>query len=376
MDNVLIREEIDGKSIIWFATTNKYIVVEHLVADILISINHKIHFDIISNDLSNSLNIPLKEASNFINDVYINLYKKNTSKEKSAAINFSEKPVTNYKALKFYKIGNLIFRIDYQSDFEEYLIHPKFSHLEIPKTENFTKHYQIYTENENTILFENQKFIGVWHRKDIHYFQGKFSMLLVQMMHQKPEDEWLGVFHASGLANDKKAILLLGDSGNGKSTSLSILQANGLTCLADDFVPVDTSKQHVHTFPSAISIKRNSLPVLLPLYPELENTAEFHFKRLQKIVRFLPPNNSDYNLNLPCNDIVFIKYIPNSNLDFKVISKVEAFQQLVPDSWISSNPENVTTFLSWFKHLNCYQLSYSNNNKMVETIKNILNDDI
>ena len=48
-------------------------------------------------------------------------------------------------------------------------------------------------------------------------------MELLQKVHQKEEEEWLGVFHASALGDGKKAILFLGDSGNGKSTSLSAL---------------------------------------------------------------------------------------------------------------------------------------------------------
>lgn len=73
---------------------------------------------------------------------------------------------------------------------------------------------------------------------------------------QKEEDKWLGVFHASAVSNGEKAVLFLGDSGNGKSTSLALLQANGFTCLADDFVPVDAEKRAVYSFPAAISIKR------------------------------------------------------------------------------------------------------------------------
>lgn len=47
-------------------------------------------------------------------------------------------------------------------------------------------------------------------------------------------------------------MLFLGDSGNGKSTSLSLLQANGFTCLADDFVPVDANTKKVYSFPAVI----------------------------------------------------------------------------------------------------------------------------
>ena len=83
---------------------------------------------------------------------------------------------------------------------------------------------------------------------------------------------------------------------------------------------------------------------MLPFYPELENAAEFHFKELNKIVRFLPPKNTKAIKNLPCKALVFIKYQKDSPLNFKAISSLDAFQKLVPDSWLSPIPKNTETF--------------------------------
>ncbi len=171
-------------------------------------------------------------------------------------------------------------------------------------------------------------------------------------------------------------MLFLGDSGNGKSTSLALLQANGFTCLADDFVPVDAQKQEVYSFPAAISIKKSSLETLLPVYPELETSAEYNFKRLNKIVRYLKPNNNDFFAHLPCHDLVFIKFEKDAKLICKKISKIDAFQQLVPDSWLSPKKENAQIFLDWFEGLNCYQLIYSNNEEMIKTVTKIFNNEL
>ena len=201
-------------------------------------------------------------------------------------------------------------------------------------------------------------------------------MMMIQNMHQKEEDKWMGVFHASAVSNDKKSVLFLGDSGNGKSTSLALLQANGFTCLADDFVPIDIEKKEVYSFPASISIKKNSIPTLLSLYPELETSTEYHFKTLNKIVRFIKPNNDNFFNHLPCNDLVFIKYEKNSPITFNPISKINAFEQLVPDSWLSPIEENAQIFLNWFENLNCYQLTYSINNEMIATVHKIFNDEL
>ena len=170
-------------------------------------------------------------------------------------------------------------------------------------------------------------------------------------------------------------MLFLGDSGNGKSTSLALLQASGFTCLADDFVPMDAEKQEVYSFPAAISIKKNSLETLLPIYPELKTSAEYHFKRLNKIVRYLKPNNTNFFTHLPCHDLVFIKYEKDSPLICKTIDKLEAFLQLIPDSWLSPKMENAQVFLNWFGGLNCYQLMYSENEKMIAKVAEIFEKD-
>ena len=378
MEKKIITKELDDNStIVWFSKTNNYLVVNPIVANLLNDFENNIDHKKIASNLASHFRDSIEKTTQFVKDTYEKIYIKNTDFDNTIK---EEKKISNnlpvFNISKYYQINNLIFKVDFQSDFEMYLIHPKFAHLEIEQSENFEHYYQIFTKDNYTSLIINNTFIDSWHIKDIHYFQGKFSMFIVQQIHQKEENEWLGVFHASGIGNDKHSLLLLGDSGNGKSTSLALLQANGLTCLADDFVPVDVKKQHVFTFPSAISIKKNSLETLLPIYPELNNSAEFNFKRLNKIVRYLPPKITDYNTNLPCKNIVFIKYEKDSVLKFNSILKTEAFERLIPDSWISSKTENVSVFLNWFKNLNCYQLTYSNNEKMIITIKNLLNNDI
>lgn len=249
-------------------------------------------------------------------------------------------------------------------------------HLEVLPQKNPSHTFTVFSQKHCIYFYVDNQFINAWNHKETHFFQGKFSMEFLQKIHQKEESQWLGVFHASAVSNGKKSILFLGDSGNGKSTSLALLQANGFTCLADDFVPVASKTREVYSFPAAISIKKNSLETLLPLYPQLENSAEYHFKGLNKIVRYLKPNNTDFLSHLPCKDLIFIKYEKNSALKYAKLSKAAAFQRLVPDSWLSPIKENAQLFLNWFASLNCYQITYSENEKMLETVSEIFNKDL
>ncbi len=376
-DTTILYKLIEKKTISWFKSTNEYVILENITADILKSINKGIPVNEIAKTLSKELEVPLEHSIEFILELQKKFFKEGNSENIKIANDLKNiKRPKNFEFIKYYKINNIVFKVSFLSDKELSLVHPKFAHLVMDKVSEFQNEFEVFFTNNYIFLYVNNTFIDSWNEHNIHYFQGKFSMELIQKIHQKEEKEWLGVFHASAVSNSEKSILFLGDSGNGKSTSLAILQANGFTCLADDFVPVDAQRQEVYSFPAAISIKKNSLETLLPIYPELAGSAEYHFKRLNKIVRYLKPNNNNFFAHLPCNDLIFIKYKKDADMVCNKISKIDAFQQLVPDSWLSPIKENAQIFLDWFDGLNCYQLTYSNNEKMLETVSKIFKNDL
>lgn len=376
MKKITIRyKTVNDQTITWFENKNEYVVLENTTANILKEINQGIPIDEIAEKLSLKLEVPLENTIDFVLELERKFFK---TKDKIEIVNNHSdvKRPTSFEYTKFYKINNIVFKIAYLSESELAYVHPKFDHLSTNEAIHYQNEFEVFIDHRYIFLFVNNEFIGAWSSDEIHYFQGKFSMELIQKIHQKKENEWLGVFHASAISNGKKSILLLGDSGNGKSTSLALLQANGYTCLADDFVPVDAEKQEVFSFPAAISIKKNSLETLLPLYPELKTSAEYNFKRLNKIVRYLKPNNTDFFAHLPCKDLIFIKYKKDAVLNCQKISNIDAFQQLIPDSWLSAKKENAKQFLAWFSSLNCYQLTYSKNKEMITIVEEIFNNDV
>jgi hypothetical protein len=373
----LLHKEVGEKTIVWFGPRNEYLILEHTTADILKEINKGTAINQIAETLSKKLSIPAKESVDFVLELERKFYKEEKIERLEIVDSYKNtKRPKNIEFIKLYKINDIVFKISFLSEKELSFIHPKFAHLSIDEVTDFKNNFEVFIKHNYIFLFVNNILIGSWDNANIHFFQGKFSMELIQKIHQKEEDKWLGVFHASAVSNGKKSILFLGDSGNGKSTSLALLQANGFTCLADDFVPINADNEEVYSFPAAISIKKNSLETLLPLYPELKNSAEYNFKRLNKIVRYLKPNNTNFLSHLPCKDLVFIKYEKNSALKFDKIAKINAFMQLVPDSWLSPIKENAQIFLDWFDSLNCYQITYSDNNEMIASVAKIFNDEL
>ncbi|CAM1352515.1 hypothetical protein [Tenacibaculum insulae] len=369
---MILHKKIEDKAILWLQHNNQYLVLEPIVADIVALLNNDVSKKEIITILEDKIDVNHQELSEFIDEISQLLTSSLKDTDKKIIIETPKCFEYNF----YYKINNIIIKVCYVSDYEKYLVHPKFAHLEVKTTQKPTYTYKVYSNNKYISFSINNQIIDTWLLDEVHYFQGKFSMKIVEHIHKKNEDEWLGVFHASAISNGESSMLFLGDSGNGKSTSLALLQKNDFTCLADDFVPIDAKNQHIYSFPSAISIKKNSLETLLPIYPELKTSAEYHFKRLNKIVRYLIPNNTNYKQHLPCKALVFIKYKKDSDLHISKISNIKAFEQLVPDSWLSPLQKNAEKFLEWFEKLPCYQLTYSNNQKMITTVHQIFNNEL
>ena len=366
----IITKKLEDKEIVWFQEANRYLLVEQTAANIINDLYYKEDPKSIATKLNNKIDIPIDVALEFIQKIKNDIVIPNTIGYKVEETNLSYKIPEKFSFEKFYLINSKIFKVFFSNEFELSLIHPKIAHLEVKQHSIIDFTFQVFHYSKKTFLILDSKLIGSWSVEDIHYFQGKFSMKIIECIYEKEEKDWMGVFHASALNYNKNTLLILGDSGNGKSTSLALLQAQGFQCIADDFVPIDISKK-IHTFPAGISIKKNSLPVLLDYYPELKNSAEYHYSRLNKTVRYLPPKNINYQEKNLCKALVFIKYDSNTDFEISKISSLEAFEKLVPDSWISPIPKNATTFLEWFEKLPCYQLTYSNNKKMYAAVKDI-----
>jgi hypothetical protein len=375
-NEVFLYKTIEDKTIVWSSSSNQYVIVENQTAEIIKRLSKGDSTVLVSRELAAKLSLPISNAIELVTKIqqtFLNP-KKSKNLDPTKEVKNSSIP-KNYLVEKYYKINNTVIKAAYKGLKECFLVHPKFEHLQVPPTK-YDSCFEVFIKDDAIFLFVNSQFINTWESQDVHYFQGKFSMELIQQMHKKQEEQWMGVFHASAVSDTQNALLFLGDSGNGKSTSLALLQTHGFTCIADDFVPVALQNQEIYSFPAAISIKKSSLETLLPYYPELNKATEYDFKTTQKIVRYLKPNNSDYTTHLPCKGLVFIKYLENASTTCTKISKIDAFERLVPDSWISPKKENAHAFLNWFEHLACYQLTYSNTKQMVAEVSKLFKDEL
>lgn len=295
------------------------------------------------------------ELSEFLKDVNT----VDNTKETSITSIVIPKPAIS----EHYAFGDSNLTINYSSHKLFLLIHPHLHHGSVGESSDSHTVFDIFFRDELLYLYKNQLQIGTYLTKDFHFLHGKFAMELVASLYNNTEAAWLATFHASTICNDKEAIMIIGDSGNGKSTLSALLMANGLDVLADDFSPMLAENQNLYRFPAAISIKKGAFPIIDPLFKKF-NTLEHHINNSKQItVKYLPPSQEfgKSKQNFECRKIVMVKYDENSTTELKVCPPEILLKTLIPDSWISPREDHAIQFLNWLSTLKFYQLTYNNN---------------
>ena len=116
MGITLIQQQIEDKSIIWFSSSNQYVVLENKTADMITQINDGVSLKEISNNLKDEFNISIEEAELFIKDIHENLYIPNSVKKENIETKTNSYTLPKFGKTKFYKINGLFQR---QSTFFE-----------------------------------------------------------------------------------------------------------------------------------------------------------------------------------------------------------------------------------------------------------------
>ena len=141
--NPTLKSIVGDYHILWFNKSNKYLVVNSELNELI--------EDYIKHLESNDEFLPEKLSlanTSILNDLQSLIEDCNSpqDKEEFKPIKF----IDTYRNIKsYYKIGNLIFEINYCSDIIRTLIHPQISYLEIDSTTNDTDVlFDVFIEND------------------------------------------------------------------------------------------------------------------------------------------------------------------------------------------------------------------------------------
>jgi len=366
-----LSRKIHGVNILWFNNSNEYILLNDLNNSLLSSFIKSKDFsefytsinllDSFSNKLSKKL---YSEFNQLLNSLQ-------STPSQTNSPELTESSSTNFTTT-FYNFNNFIIKVCYQSKSGKKIIHPQFSFLE-DTNPNLKADCTFYIKNNTTDfqLFKNRTHLGTYPQSEYHLLQGKFAMELLCSLTGSHETEWLGTFHASTISNNKEAVMLVGESGKGKSTLATILMANGYNLIADDFTPIMAKTQKIHHYPSAISMKKGSFHVL----ESLSDKITFSDNTLSNIkkgdIKYVVPINT-VEKPISCKKIILVAYNPHAKTSIKEISAEEVLNILIPDSWISPEPENAECFLNWLEKCEFYKLTYHDSEEVISEFNTIL----
>lgn len=254
----------------------------------------------------------------------------------------------------------------------------------------------LYTSNGDWCIEIEGKVVRSYHHDDWDHFHGAVYTELLDLLHDKKLEDWMGIFHASAVVpsnlnspgHEQGALIFTGGSGSGKSTIAALLMANGYRVISDDFLPVAIPCQPIppliYPLPTAISIKSGSFQVLSPLFSVLQgNTALPGHKNDEEEIDdgeeeflntefFLPLSGNAHDLSpVPAQAIVFIKYDPSVEFSLSRESNLKKMNDFLKQSWIASNAVAAQAFLDWYFSLPVYSLVYSDAEQMVEGLKHL-----
>ena len=353
----------------WLKSINKYVVLDYTILN-LIKKKPSLNYKDFLNEIINVLDISTVSAEKINDDISDLLLESNLIQPDNKLNN--SYPLKDCPIDHFYSFNGIIVKVSYDCIDTRTLIHPKYTHLEIKSVKKFDSHYKVFNTSIKLVIFKNGELVGSWSKNELHEFQGKFSMEFLCSSYNKTEHDWMGVFHASTISKNNSSIMFTGDSGNGKSTLVSILMANDYNIIADDFTPILRTDMKTYCFPTAISIKEKSFDLIESLHPETKDFDQYYINEIKGNVKYLPPATSQTSAN--CNSVVWVKYGKELDNKLEKISTENALQKFLPDAWISNHEINAKAFMKWVSNTNFYELKYSDNKKLISLVDSLFLD--
>lgn len=273
-----------------------------------------------------------------------------------------------------YSIGGKIMTVSYGNEYLKFAIHPLIAHLETNEPVESGHEFECFEHDGFYLVKYNGQLAEAFKKEHIEYFTGSVKQLMYSILFEIDYYHWMSMLHASGIVMNKQAVLFSAAAGSGKSTISAILKAQGFGYLSDDFIAVDLHGK-AYPFPAAISVKEGAVEALSAYFPEL---ADQQTKQsfVGKQVRYLPVFNVDeHTKGVTVKAFVFVQYSKSEPFNFEEVTKKKALELLLQETWVNPTPELVTAFFEWIGKTYFYRLTYSDNEKMISTIKNIFGND-
>ncbi|WP_323786929.1 hypothetical protein [Psychroserpens sp.] len=372
----LIHDINEDTVLLWFEKSNRYVVTSKVNSNLIkLYMNPDESRDSFVDNLSTNFQLNPIQANTLYDDISGFLKDANIEREEDVISNKVSTVPDSYIE-HCYKFSDSIVCIRYDSEILKGLVHPQMNHHSIENTSNYDVLFNVFKLNDDLHLLKNGVHIGSYKTDLFHFLQGKFALELTNTIHKKDINNWVATFHASTISNGKESIMIIGDSGNGKSTLSVLLMAHGYDILCDDFTPLYEDNLELYRYPAATSIKKGAFDALKPYLKGID-LLKTHTNGPKKVnIKYVPPVISYESLpaSFECHKIVYVKYDASKKDHLSFVSPEKILETLIPDSWISPEESHALKFINWFKNVKCYELNYNNNDFAISKFKDLFEE--
>jgi hypothetical protein len=245
------------------------------------------------------------------------------------------------------------------------------AHLETESQDHIKLQLFIRYKDDELQLQKNENPIEIFPSSEYHKLQGRILFHLINLLHDTDEKDWMGLFHASAVSYKGRGLLFMGSSGSGKSTLVSLLSAHGFALLADDTVPIKSGDQHLYLNPSAVSVKEAALPLVQTFWPHTQSHTPGIVTKGKGNLTYIPMQEHLHTVGVPCSAVIRVNYQKDTPTQLTPLDIKSALETLIPESWISPNPQNAKSFMDWLTTVQFYELSYSDFQEVLPLLKSL-----
>ena len=292
----------------------------------------------------------------------------NISPLKSTKFEYEYTIPKNLKKFKL-RLGDSCYTINYDDFKIINTVIGQLFHLK-EETNINTINYYVFNSNGRYFLCDDDKIIGSWPDKEIHYLTGKLLSLIMCDFHNIEENKWSGFLHASTVSKYNNAVVIVGESGSGKSTSSAILTKYGFKLISDDITLISREGK-VGNFPNAISIKEPSFQKINDLF--LKGNISDTFNISKGKIKYLYPHGVKIFIpkTINCSTVIRIEYNSKKENSLKKAKSKDLLSLIVNESFFPTNLKSVNGFMNWFINCKCYTLTYNNDKALINLFKEL-----
>ena len=301
----------------------------------------------------------------------------NIEKEINKLFTVERKSIDNHK-IKFkkpkkifqfnFKIENTSYSVEYNDGKIISAVLGLLNHLECDSKSLSEKIY-VYSSDKYCLLKLNNSRL-VFKSEESHILSGRIISHLTSNLHQIKYKSWTGFLHGTTISKKDKGVIIMGKSGSGKTLSSSILLKNGFDLVCDDMSPL-TRHGKIGYFPNAMSVKPSG-------YKKIKQLLDNSFHVCETIgpkgpTKYIYPKKNYLKWKqISAQKIIKINFKKNSNVEVREIENKDLLIHFLDDSFVNMNNTAAKSFMNWFLQCQCFEITYSKDDELINAIKSIL----